>query len=153
MATNTTVIEVPPETVFAVLSDARTYDQFVVGTKRIRRFDPTWPEVGSEFHHTLGVGPLILRDLTRSMERDGERRLVMRAQMRPLAVNRVEFVLRPKDGGTEVEVEEHAIEGPAALLWNPAFEALMWLRNQEMLRRLKRVAERRLAQQSKASAS
>ncbi|MFP5317689.1 MAG: SRPBCC family protein [Acidimicrobiia bacterium] len=153
MATNRAVIPVPVETVFAVLSDARTYDEFVVGTKRIRRFEPTWPDKGSEFHHTLGVGPFILRDLTRVEEVDEPLRLVLRAQMRPLAVNRVAFTLRSVDGGTEVAVEEYAIEGPAAVLWNPAFEALMWARNQEMLRRLTRVAERRLAQQAKATAA
>ncbi|HEX6595886.1 MAG TPA: SRPBCC family protein [Acidimicrobiales bacterium] len=152
MATNRTVIPAPVETVFAVLSDPRTYDEFVVGTKRIRRFEPSWPDKGSEFHHTLGIGPLILRDLTRVEEVDEPLRLVLRAQMRPLAVNRVTFALFPTDhGGTEVEVEEHAMEGPAALLWNPLFDGLMWLRNQEMLRRLTRVAERRLAQQAKAS--
>lgn len=153
MATNRTVIPVPVETVFAVLSDPRTYDEFVVGTKRIRRFEPTWPDKGSEFHHTLGVGPFILRDLTRVEEVDEPLRLVLRAQMRPVAVNRVAFALRPVEDGTEVEVEEHAIEGPAAVLWNPAFDGLMWLRNQAMLRRLTRVAERRLAQQAKATAS
>ena len=150
MATNRTVIPAPLDTVFAVLSDARTYDEFVVGTKRIRRFEPTWPEVGSAFHHTLGVGPFILRDLSRVIEVEEPRRLVLRAQMRPLAVNRVAFALRPHDDGTEVEVEEHPIEGPARWLWNPVLDGVMWLRNKEMLRRLSRVAERRLKQQSKA---
>lgn len=154
MATNRTVIPVPVETVFAVLSDPRTYDEFVVGTKRIRRFEPTWPEKGSEFHHTLGIGPFILRDVSRVEEVDEPLRLVLRAQMRPLAVNRVAFALRPTgDGRTEVEVDEHAIEGPAAVLWNPVLDGLMWVRNEEMLRRLTRVAERRLAQQAKASAT
>lgn len=149
MAKNHALVEAPPETVFAVLSDPRTYDEFVVGTKRIRRFEPTWPEVGSAFHHTLGWGPLVLRDLTRVTELDPPRRLVLRAQMRPFSVNRVEFTLRPRGYGTEVDVEEHAIEGPAAAVWNPALDALMWLRNREMLRRLGKVAGRRLAQQSR----
>ncbi len=129
----------------AVLSDPRAYADFVVGSKRIRRFDPTWPAVDSVFHHTIGVGPFMLRDLTQVSEGDGDRRLVLRAQMRPLAVNRVSFTLRPTPAGTEVEVEEKAIEGPVALVWNPVLDGMMWLRNQETLRRLKKIAEQREA--------
>jgi uncharacterized protein YndB with AHSA1/START domain len=146
MAVNTVVIEAPAEIVFSVLADPPSYASFVVGTKQIRRFDPRFPDDGSEFHHTLSIGPIpVIWDLSRVEEVDEGRRLVLRAQMRPLAVNRVAFTVRPVDAGTEVEVEEYPIEGPAALLWNPAFEALMSLRNAETLRRLKTLAERRHA--------
>lgn len=118
MAVNTTLIEAPPETVFSVLSDPASYASFVVGTKTIRRFDPRFPEHGSEFHHTLSAGPVpIVWDLSRVEEVAEGRRLVLRAQMRPFAVNRVAFNLRPVEGATEVEVEEYPIEGPAVLLW------------------------------------
>ena len=146
MAVNTATIAAPPEIVFSVLADPASYAAFVVGTRTIRRFDPRFPEPGSELHHTLGVGPVpVIWDLSRVEEVAEGRRLVLRAQMRPLAVNRVAFSLRPAGGGTDVEVEEYPIGGPAALLWNPAFEALMGLRNAEMLRRLSRLAERRAA--------
>jgi uncharacterized protein YndB with AHSA1/START domain len=146
MAVNTVTVEAPPDIVFSVLADPPSYASFVVGTKRIRRFDARFPDLGSEFHHTLGVGPLpVVWDLSRVEEVDDGRRLVLRAQMRPLAVNLVAFTLRPVDAGTEVEVEEYAIEGPVALLWNPGFEALVSLRNTEMLRRLKKLSERRHA--------
>jgi uncharacterized protein YndB with AHSA1/START domain len=146
MAVNTVTVEAPPDIVFSVLADPPSYASFVVGTKRIRRFDARFPDLGSEFHHTLGVGPVpVVWDLSRVEEVDDGRRLVLRAQMRPLAVNLVAFTLRPVDAGTEVEVEEYAIEGPVALLWNPGFEALMSLRNTEMLRRLKKLSERRHA--------
>ena len=148
MATNRTVVACPPSAVFGVLSDPRTYDEFVVGTKRIRRFEPNWPEVGSVFHHTLGAGPFVVRDLSSVMEVDEERRLVLRAQMGPFTVNKVAFTLRPTEGGTEVEIVEYPIEGPAAAVWNRALDGLMWLRNQELLRRLRRKALRRLEQQS-----
>lgn len=131
--------------VFAVLADPRAYADFVVGTKRIRRFDPTWPGAGSELHHSLGIGPFVLRDLTRVEEIDDERRLVLRAQMGPPAVNRVAFALRPTQEGTEVEIEEYPLERPAAAAWNPVLDGVMWLRNAVLLRRLKRLAERRLA--------
>lgn len=152
MAVNKTVVAAPPEAVFAVLADPAAYGAFVVGSKHVRRFEPTWPDRGSLFHHTLGLGPFILRDRTCVEEVEEGRRLVLRAQMRPFAVNRVAFTLRPVDEGTEVEVEEYAIEGPVALVWNPLFELGMGVRNQEMLRRLKRIAERRLARQAEVRA-
>jgi hypothetical protein len=153
MAVNRMVVEAPPEAVFAVLADPAPYGAFVVGSKKVRWFEPHWPELGSCFHHTLGVGPFILRDKTCVEGVEEGRRLVLLAHMRPFAVNRVAFTLRPADEGTEVpttevEVEEYAVEGPVAALWNPVFEAAMGLRNQEMLRRLKRIAERRLARQA-----
>lgn len=152
MARNRKIVDAPVDVVFAVLSDPRTYGRFVVGSKRIRRFDPTWPEPGSVFHHTLGLGPLVLRDVTAVVDVEAPHRLVLRAQMRPFAVNAVVFSLRPRDHRTEVEVEEQAVEGPAAALWNPLLDRLMWLRNHLMLRRLKKLAERRLARRSEAAA-
>jgi hypothetical protein len=149
MAVNRTVVDAAPDAVAAVLADPRTYADFVVGSKRIRRFDPAWPETGAVIHHTLGLGPFILRDLTRVVDAGDGRRFELRAQMRPFAVNRVSFTIRAAPSGTEVEVEERAVEGPAALMWNPAFDGLMWLRNQEMLRRLKKLVEQRQVRRSK----
>jgi uncharacterized protein YndB with AHSA1/START domain len=148
MAVNKLVIGARPEAVFAVLADPAAYGAFVVGSKHVRRFEPNWPELGSCFHHTLGVGPLILRDKTCVEEVEDGRRLVVLAHMRPFAVNRVAFTLRPVDEGTEVGVEEYAVKGPVAAAWNPALDAAMGLRNQEMLRRLKRIAERRAARRA-----
>ena len=101
MAVNKLVIETPPEAVFAVLADPAAYGAFVVGSKHVRRFEPDFPELGSCFHHTLGVGPFILRDKTCVEEVEEGRRLVLLAHMRPFAVNRVAFTLRPVDEGTE----------------------------------------------------
>ena len=124
MTTNRTIVNAPPESVAAVLSDPRAYAEFVVGSKRVRRFDPVWPDAGAVFHHTLGVGPFVLRDVTRVVDEgpsgptergtQHERRFELRAQMRPFAVNKVAFTIRPAAEGTEVEVEERAVEGPAA---------------------------------------
>lgn len=104
------------------------------------------------------MGPFILRDKTCVEEVEEGRRVVLLAHMRPFAVNRVAFTLRPVDEGTEVpntevEVEEYAVAGPVGAVWNPALDAAMGLRNQEMLRRLKRIAERRLARRSEVSPS
>lgn len=148
MARNRTMVEASPETIFAVLSDPRAYARFVVGSKKVRHFEPAFPEPGSGFHPTLGVGPLVLRDSTRVVEAEPRRRLVLHAGMRPFAVNRTAFRLEPRGELTEVEVEEYPVAGPAARIWNRGLDGILWLRNAELLRRLKKLAERRQAQRA-----
>lgn len=148
MSRNRTMVQASPETIFAVLSDPRAYARFVVGTKLVRHFEPAFPEAGSGFHPTLGVGPLVLRDTTRVVDVDSPRQLVLDAGMRPFAVNRTAFRLEPRGGLTEVEVEEYPVAGPAAKVWNRALDGILWLRNAELLRRLKKLAEQRQAQRA-----
>jgi uncharacterized protein YndB with AHSA1/START domain len=152
MATDEAVFDVPPDAVFAGLSDPGASASFVVGARRVRHFDPSWPDVGSALHHSLGGGPLVLRYRTEVVEVEPGRRLVLRAQVRPFGVNHVTFVLTPVDGGTRVRVEEHPVEGPAAALWKPVSEAMMSLRNRELLRRLRVVTARRLQRQAEVGA-
>ncbi|MGQ0744585.1 MAG: SRPBCC family protein [Acidimicrobiales bacterium] len=149
MAVNRIRVEASPEIVFGVLSDPRTYGGFVVGAKRIRHFDPRWPEVGTQIHHTLGVGPFILRDRSRILEADPPNRLVMRARMMPLWINRVEFVLTPQGAGTDVEMTEVAIGGPGARVWHLGLNQAMAARNSWTLLRLRRTAEERNRRQAR----
>lgn len=146
MALTKRVIPVAQELVFAVLSDPPSYDAFVVGTKAIRRFDPRYPEPGTAFAHTLGFGPLFLRDETRVERVEPPARLVLRAFMRPVGVTRVDFRLAPSGGGTLVTVEEYPIDGPLSRVWSPPLEVAMWLRNLVTLVRLQRLARRRAEQ-------
>jgi uncharacterized protein YndB with AHSA1/START domain len=148
MARTKRLIPAPPEHVFAVLEDPPAYEAFVVGTKAVRSFDPRYPERGSAFHHTLGWGPFFLRDQTRVLEVDPPSRLLLKAFMRPFAVNRVDFRLTPEGEGTLVEVEEYPIEGPMSKIWCAPLDGLMWLRNSLMLIRLERLARRRAGQAS-----
>ena len=65
MAVNEIEMSVPPERVFDVLSDPRSYGRWVVGSRAIHAADPAWPAPGSVFEHTQGFGPLpLLRDVT-----------------------------------------------------------------------------------------
>ncbi len=41
-------------------------------------------------------------------------------------------------------IDEHPLRGPARALHNPAFDALIWVRNVETLRRLESAARRRV---------
>ncbi len=152
MAREQVLVDAPAETVFAVLSDPRPYAFFVVGTKRIRRFDPGWPAHGAALHHTVGVGPFVLRDATRAVEVDPPRRLLLHAGLRPLGTTQITFTLVSVGERTEVVMEEWPIDGPVARMWNRALDRLLGLRNRELLRRLQRLAERREQRRAQLSA-
>ena len=143
MATTRIHIVAPPDRVFAVLADAWTYEQWVVGCKQIREVDDTWPAAGATFHHSVGMGPITVRDTTTAIESEAPRRLLLRARARPAGVARVELELAERDGGTEVVMRERPVSGPPALLHNPVQDWLIDRRNREGLRRLKQLAEER----------
>jgi uncharacterized protein YndB with AHSA1/START domain len=142
MARTTTRIAATPDRVFAVLADAWTYERWVVGCKQIRTVDDGWPAPGATFHHSVGIGPLTVRDTTTVLESDPPRRIVLRARARPAGVARVEVELAEAGGGTEVVMQERPVSGPPALLHNPLQDRLIHRRNAESLRRLKQLAER-----------
>ena len=142
MARTTIHVSAPPEAVFAVLADPATYEDWVVGCKDIRGVEGRWPEPGATFHHTVGLGPLTVKDTTSVTECARPHRLVLRARARPTGVARVELDLAEREGGTEVTITELPVEGPPALLHNKAQDWLIDRRNREGLRRLKRLAER-----------
>jgi uncharacterized protein YndB with AHSA1/START domain len=144
MATNHIFCHASPETVYEVLADPRPYAYFVVGTRRIRRFDPHWPDPGARFHHSLGVGVTLIRDRTESTEVVEGRRIAMRTYMRPVALNDVVFDLEPQDGGTLITIEETAVGGPGALpLLRGTADHLFKARNVLVLHRLRKVVEER----------
>src|SRR6188472_2881403 len=84
----------PIERVFEVISDPRTYPDWLVGAREIRSVDEDWPQPGSRFHHRVGlVGPLTIPDSTSSVEVEPPTRLVLEVRARPLVKGRVEFTL------------------------------------------------------------
>ncbi len=142
MATTTAHVAASRERVFAVLSDPRSYEYWVVGSKEIRDWDPDFPAPGTRFHHTFLVGPLPIRDTTTVLEADPPRRLLLRARARPTGIAHVALDLEARDGGTQVSITEWPVEGLAARLHNSLQDKLIRMRNVESLRRLKRLAER-----------
>ena len=143
MARTTIHVSVEPERVFGVLADPFLYPQWVVGCKEVRRVDGDWPEPGATFHHSVGLGPISVRDSTSVVESEPAQRLVLRARARPTGVARVELELAAVDGGTRVAISERPIAGPPALLHNPAQDWFIDRRNRNSLCRLKRLAEER----------
>ena len=137
----------PPAAVFAVLADGWRYADWVVGAKTIRHVDDAWPAVGARFHHEVGVGPVEIRDSSVSEAVEPDRALSLRVKAFPAGSARVRIVLEPTDdGGTEIVMEEHPLEGFARRFDNPLQRAALRLRNVESLRRLARLAEKGVRQ-------
>jgi uncharacterized protein YndB with AHSA1/START domain len=135
-------IDAPPERVFDVLADPKTYADWVVGSDNIRDSDPGWPAPGSRFHHRVGVPPLRVRDNTEVVESDPPHLLVLHARARPLlGTAEVRLKLEPEDGGTRVTMYEGPVDLLSRLVINPLTDRLIDIRNRKSLERLKRIAE------------
>ena len=146
MAENHAYVDAPPDAVFDVLADARTYAHWVVGSSEVRGVEGDWPEPGSKFHHTQGAFGVGLKDSTASVAANRPRQLVMEARFRPLMIAKVELRLRPRGRGTHVTMVEYPIGGPVAKIRNPLIDRAIWARNIESLRRLRKLAEQRAAE-------
>ena len=131
-----------PEDVFAVLADGHRYADWVVGAKRVRAVDDTWPEPGSRFHHEVGVGPLTLKDSSELLSMDPPRQVVLEVRAWPAGKARGTITVSPgQGGGSEVLMEEVPTDGPAKALDSWPLRRVTMLRNVESLKRLRRVAD------------
>ncbi len=145
MARSQLVAAAPPETVWEVLSEPQHYGYWVVGSSEIRAWDDDWPAPGSRFEHRVGFQPLTLADHTEVLESEPPSRLVLRAKSRPLGVARVEMITEPHPAGSLLTMIEDPDLPLARILTPPPVHAMIRLRNGESLRRLRSLAERRLA--------
>jgi uncharacterized protein YndB with AHSA1/START domain len=131
-----------PEEVFAVLADGHRYADWVVGTKRVRAVDDTWPRPGSRFHHEVGVGPLTLKDSSELLSMDRPRQVVLEVRAWPAGKARVTItVSQGEGGGSEVLIEEVPTDGPAKAFDSWPLRRVTMLRNVESLKRLRRIAD------------
>ena len=145
MTTNHIDIDVPPRAVFAVLMDAYAYPEWVVGTKRVRGTDPDWPAVGARFHHAVGVPGVELKDSSKLLEIEDDRKVLLEVRFRPAGVAIVRIELEPGAGGqrTHVTMNEVPKSGPARTWWSKPLELLIVGRNAWSLRRLAHLCEHR----------
>ena len=141
MAHNEITVDAPPEAVFDVLSDPRSYARWVVGSRKIRAADPDWPAAGATFDHAVGIGPLALPDSTTVRAVEPPHRLELLVRARPLTVAVVTLTLHRVGDRTRVEMEERPADLRTRVLFNPLTDPLVRLRNKESLRRLKALAE------------
>ena len=143
MSTTSRPIAATPEQVWSVLADGWLYPLFVVGASRMRDVDETWPAVGSQLHHSVGVWPLLLDDTTEVVEVEEGRRIALRARGWPAGEAHVDISLQPGNDATVVTIVEHAVAGPGALVPKAVQDPQLHLRNVETLRRLAFVVEGR----------
>lgn len=141
MARNERLVDASPDEVFNEVIEPDNFGYWVVGTKHVRGADADWPRVGSRFHHTVGFGPVHIRDSTEVLEIDPPRRLVMRALMGPLGSALVRLLLEPHRDMTLVAMEEKPDEGPVTWLPDEVNETLATLRNVRAFERLKLLVE------------
>jgi uncharacterized protein YndB with AHSA1/START domain len=131
---------VSPEAVWDALADPRGYNYWVVGSKAVRDADARFPAPGTKFHHTIGFGPLTLRDHTEVLEAERPRLLRLRAKGRPVGTATVMVRMTPEADGTTVEITEHP-DGPYSILsLNPLLQLMTRMRNAESLMRLEELA-------------
>ena len=143
MARTETFVPAPASAVWTVLCDPASYGYWVVGSKEVREADGAWPEPGSRFHHTVGFGPITVKDHTVSEHSAPERRLELKAKARPLGTAKVTLELIPEGNGTRVVMTEDPGDTLTALVFNPITHVLVRGRNEESLRRLGELAVRR----------
>jgi len=133
-----------PEEVFAVLADGRRYADWVVGAKRVRGVDDTWPAPGSRFHHEVGVGPLTIQDSSELVSMDPPRQVVLEVRAWPAGKARVTITVSPGEGGgSEVLIEEVPTGGPAKTIDSWPLRRVTMVRNVESLKRLRKAADGR----------
>lgn len=144
MAHNEIDVDAPPEAVFAVLADPRSFARWVVGSRAVRRADRHWPARGSAFDHRVGIGPLTLADHTEVLDVEPPRRLRLLVKARPLTRANVLLRIAPRgDAGSRVSMDEGPADLRTVLFMNPLSDPLLRLRNAESLKRLKALAEGR----------
>jgi len=140
------VIPAPPDQVFAVLKDAWSYSDWVVGTAHIRAVDPHWPAPGSRLYHKVGPWPVSVRDNSEVLACTEPTELVVRAKMWPLGEATVALKLVDTgDGGTRVTLAEEFRAGPLRWVQTKVNDLILHARNVETLRRLGDLAVRREA--------
>jgi hypothetical protein len=143
-------VDAPVDVVASILADPRTYDGIVVGSRRVRWFDARFPDEGTNFHHTVGFGPITIRDKSTVIRDALPDELELAAGTRPIGVLTVIFRLRAEGAGTLVEMEEGPRSGPIALVWNPALAMVTAKRNDVALGRLEKLAVARAGVRARA---
>ena len=148
MARNDITVHADPDAVFDVLDDAYAYPKWVVGARRIRAVDPTWPEVGSRFHHAVGTAAGELHDSSSVIARERPRHLILEVHIRPTGTARVEITVEPVAEGSRVTMTEGPVGGVLAKVPRWITDPALTLRNALSLQRFRHEVERRVPQKT-----
>jgi len=141
MATNHRTAHCSADDVFAVLANGWLYPVWVVGASRMRAVDEAWPQPTARLHHSFGVWPAVLDDVTECLEWDPPRRAVFRAHGWPVGAARVTIEVADHPDGCRISITEDAEAGPGTLVPKPIRDVLMKIRNAETINRLRLMSE------------
>ena len=141
MSRNVRVLRCTPEDVFRVLRDGWLYPSWVVGASRMREVDEQWPRVGSRIHHSFGVWPALLDDVTVVEAYEPPRRMVIRPKGWPIGEARVTIEVKARGKHSVVRIQEEAVAGPGRFVPTPVMDLFLAWRNTETLHRLAYLAE------------
>ncbi|TFD61340.1 SRPBCC family protein [Cryobacterium suzukii] len=141
MAVNYRAFDCTAEQVFAVLSNGWLYPTWVVGASRMRNVDASWPAVGSQVHHSVGVWPALLDDTTSVLEWHSPRHAMLKARGWPIGEAHVSIDIQDTENGCLVRLTEDVVAGPARLIPTPLSDLAIAYRNTETLHRLAYLAE------------
>ena len=137
-------IEAPAEHVYDVLADGWSYAAWVVGASRVRDVDETWPDEGSQIHHSIGAWPVLVNDRTTVVRSVQHESVELDVAVLRLGRGRVTLTIEPAGAGRcTVEMREHMYEGLMSKVPDPVLDPLLEHRNVETLRRLAAIAEGR----------
>ena len=136
MAEVTVTIHAPRDQVHAVLADALRYSNWVVGTKHVHQADADWPRVGSRLKHTVGLGPVALKDHTEVLRSDLQE-WELDARGWPAGRARVRLTLEVVPAGTRIVMFETPVSGPGAWIPEALVTPMLKARNTVALRRLR----------------
>jgi len=134
----------PPDRVFAVLADGWLYPTWVVGASRMRDVDDSWPQEGSQLHHSAGVWPALIDDSTSMLEWNPPTHMRLKARGWPAGTAEIRLTVTASSAGCVVTIEEDVADGPAKLVPPPVRAAAIKIRNVETLKRLAYIAENRV---------
>ena len=129
------------QSVWDVLIDPTTYPDWLFGAEEVRDVDDTWPAVGSQFHHRVGLGPLTLPDHSEVLAVDHGRLLRLAVKARPFVSAVATFTLVSDDTGTVVLLEEEPGVRSIGNLVRPVMDPSIHVRNHRSLRRLAMVID------------
>jgi hypothetical protein len=143
MTENECLIHASVEDVFAILTDGWTYAAWVVGASRMREVEPGFPQPGRSIHHSIGVWPLLINDLTTAVQYEPLRLLQLKVRAWPTGEGLVDFEASDRAGDCHLIMREAATKGPATLIPAAVTDPVLHARNDETLKRLALLAEGR----------
>lgn len=143
MAHNCRTIPAHPETVFEFLIDPDTYPRWLIGAEEVRAVDRGWPNPGSRFHHTVGIGPFRYPDASRVVAIEAPNRLVLSVRASPLVRAIVTFELRGDEHATVLCLQEEPETRVIGDLVRPVMDPLTHVRNHRSLANFARVVAER----------